>query len=55
MPCEYANSTTFNNIAGGYAGAPVVSFRKRASKCFTRRVAVGTDDRHAGAEWAGAA
>ena len=33
MPCEYANSTTFNNIAGGYAGAPVASFRKRASKC----------------------
>jgi hypothetical protein len=32
MPFEYAKRTTFNHMVGGYAGAPVASFRKRKSK-----------------------
>ena len=31
-PRAYAQSTTCSSIAGGYAGAPVSSVRKRASK-----------------------
>ena len=35
IPCAYAHSTTCNSIRGGYAVAPVTSFRKRASKADT--------------------
>jgi hypothetical protein len=45
MPCAYAQSTTLSNIAGGYALAPVSSFRNRASNAEIDRVVEQVVDR----------